>query len=60
MNFDEEATFNKSHESLAEEDAEEHEVPIPEEHDPDQDDEEMHLDPVLDPEPHREGNQKRP
>ena len=58
--FDEEATFKRSHESPAEEDAEEQEVPIPEEHDPNQDHEEIHMDPVPNPEPHREGNQKRP
>jgi len=60
VTFDEEAAFRRSHKSPADEDVEEQEDLIPEEHDPDQDHEEIHMDPVPDPEPHREGNQKGP
>jgi len=60
VSFDEEVVFRRSHESPLGDDDEEKEAPIPEDHDHDHDHEEIHLEPISDPKPPREGTRKRP
>jgi len=54
MTSDEEVVFRRSHESPVDDDVEEQEAPIPEDH------EEIHMEPIPNPVPPRDGQRKRP